>query len=52
MVASISGQLKIVEQLLRLGANVFLKSCNELNSIEWAKRFSKNEIVEIFECYW
>ena len=51
MAASISGYIELVEKLLRLGANIFLKSCNEMCLIEWAKSFSKNEIVELVESY-
>jgi ankyrin repeat protein len=51
MAASISGYIELVEKLLQLGANVLLKSCNEMSLLEWAKSFSKNEIVELIECY-
>ena len=51
MAASISGYIDLVEKLLMLGANVLLKSCNEYSLLEWAKSFSKNEIVELIESY-
>ena len=51
IVASISGYIDLVEKLLQLGANPLLKSCNEMSAIEWAKSFSKNEIVELLESY-
>ena len=49
--AAISGHIDLVEKFLQLGANVLLKSCNEMSSLEWAKSFSKNEIVELIESY-
>jgi ankyrin repeat protein len=51
MAAAISGYLDTVEKLLSLGANIYLKSCNDLTALEWAKRFSKSEITELLECY-
>lgn len=72
MAATISGFLEIVEKLMRLGADLYLKSCNEMtvlgknfsmnffyinffivifSVLEWAKRFTKNEIVDLIECY-
>ena len=51
MAASISGYTDHVEKLLELGANILLKSCNEMSLLEWAKSFSKNEIVELIESY-
>ena len=51
MAATISGFLQIVEKLMRLGADLYLKSCNEMTVMEWAKRFTKNEIVDLIECY-
>ena len=51
MAATISGNLQVVEKLLALGANVYLKACNDLTALEWAKRFAKSEIIELLECY-
>lgn len=51
MSVAISGQLDLVEEVLSLGANCNLKSCNDLMAIDWAKRFSKNEIVELLDCH-
>ena len=51
MAASTSGYLDHVERLIELGANILLKSCNEMNLLEWAKSFSKNEIIELIENY-
>lgn len=49
MTASIFGCLQSVEKLISLGANLYLKSCNDLTALEWSKRFTKNEITELFE---
>lgn len=51
MSASITGQLDLIEELLGLGANCNLKSCNDLMAIDWAKRFTKNDVVELLDCY-
>ena len=47
MSASISGLYPYVEILLKMGANPWKKSCNDLIAIEWAKRFNKNDVVEL-----
>lgn len=51
MSASISGHLETIEKLLSLGANCKLKSCNDFMAVDWAKRFTKAEVVELIECY-
>ena len=51
MAACTSGFIEIVEQVLQLGANLWKKSCNDLIALEWAKRFMKNEVVSLIECY-
>lgn len=51
MAASISGNIDIVEKILSMGANINLKSCNDLMALDWAKRFTKNEIVQLIESY-
>ena len=47
----LSGYTDVIEALLRLGANINIKSCNDLTSLEWAKRFTKNEVVELLESF-
>ena len=51
MAAAISGHFNYVEKLLYLGANIYLKSCNGLTVLDWAKQFTKAEIVELLDCY-
>ena len=51
MSASISGFYSYVEKSLKLGANPWIKSCNHLIAIEWAKRFTKTDVIELLESY-
>jgi hypothetical protein len=51
MVACVSGTVKAVEKLLKLGANVWKMSCDELTALDWSKRFTKTEAAELLECY-
>lgn len=51
MVAAVSDFSIAVEKLIQLGACLQTKSCNQFTALDWAKRFSKNEIVELLECY-
>lgn len=51
MTACTSGFIEVVEQILKLGAKLWKKSCNELSAIEWAKHFMKNDVVCLIECY-
>lgn len=47
--ACVNGLVDVVESLLRLGANVNLRSSNDLTALEWAKRFGKNDIINLLE---
>ncbi|RNA07605.1 putative ATP-dependent RNA helicase YTHDC2 [Brachionus plicatilis] len=49
--AVVNGRIDVVESLLRLGANQNLRSCNQMNAIDWAKRFSQVEILNLLENY-
>lgn len=51
MIASAKGMIQIVERLLCFGANINLKSSNDYTALDWAKRFSKTEVIELLECY-
>lgn len=51
MVAAGRGCLNIVEQLLNLGANLNLKSCNDWTALEWAKNMNQVECAELIEAY-
>ncbi len=51
MAGCVSSSIKTVETLLEMGANPWKMSCNDLTPLDWAKRFSKSEAVELLECY-
>ncbi len=51
MAACSTGYTEFVEELLKIGADLNIKSCNEQTCLDWAKRLSKNEIIELIECY-
>lgn len=51
MVAAGRGCLNTVEQLLNLGANLNLKSCNDWTALEWAKNMKQSECAELIEAY-
>lgn len=49
--AVVNGRIDVVQNLLRMGANLNLISCNQMNAIDWAKRFSQIEILNLLESY-
>ncbi|XP_021344120.1 probable ATP-dependent RNA helicase YTHDC2, partial [Mizuhopecten yessoensis] len=49
MVTTARGMNDEVEQLLNLGANVNLHLPNGWTAIDWAKRFERNDILEMLE---
>jgi ankyrin repeat protein len=51
MIASAKGLIDFVEILLLFRADMHLKSFNGMNAIDWAKRYSRNEVVQLLECY-
>lgn len=51
MAACISSSIETIVRLLKLKSCVWMKSCNDLIPLEWAKRFAKIEVVELLECY-
>lgn len=51
MVAAGRGCLNTVEQLLNLGANLNLMSCNEWTAYDWAKNMNQLECAELIEAY-
>ncbi|XP_061428277.1 3'-5' RNA helicase YTHDC2-like [Lethenteron reissneri] len=51
MVAAGHGFIGIVEQLLRMGANVNVKASNGMNAFDWAKNFNHLEVVELMESF-
>ena len=51
MISSARGMMQVVEKLLCFGASIYLKAANDFTALDWAKRFCKTEIIEIFENY-
>lgn len=51
MVAAGRGLEEEVEQLLHLGANVFLCSANGWNSLDWAVKYEHASISEILQMH-
>lgn len=51
MVAAGRGFLSIIEQLLNMGTNIFLRSSNDWSALEWAQKFEQNEVVELLEAH-
>ncbi|XP_014254890.1 probable ATP-dependent RNA helicase YTHDC2 isoform X2 [Cimex lectularius] len=51
MVAAARGSLETVEQLLCLGANVYVRSSNDYTALDWAKHLSRQEISDTLEAY-
>lgn len=51
MIAAVSTHSDLVERLLGMGSNIYLKSSNDFTALDWAKRFNKFETVELIESY-
>ncbi|ELT93867.1 hypothetical protein CAPTEDRAFT_210086 [Capitella teleta] len=51
MIAAGRGHVKVVEQLLQLGANVNHHASNEWTAFDWARRFQRTDILEILEAH-
>ncbi|XP_067667138.1 3'-5' RNA helicase YTHDC2-like isoform X1 [Haliotis asinina] len=51
MIAAGRGLSVTVEQLLNLGANINVRASNEWTALDWAKKFNRNDIVEMLEAY-
>ncbi len=49
MIAAGRGFFEVVEQLINLGANVHISASNEWTALDWAKKFERNDIVEVLE---
>ena len=52
MAAAANSQIKSCEKLLHLGANIYLKSCNQLNVLDMAKKLNSSvDLIALLECY-
>jgi ankyrin repeat protein len=51
MVAAGRGHLKVVEQLLQLGANVNHHASNEWTAFDWARHFNRADVLELLEAH-
>ena len=51
MIASGRGHIKVVEQLLQLGANVNHHASNEWTAFDWARRFHRADVLELLEAH-
>lgn len=51
MVAAGRGFTGMVAQLLRLGASPLRRASNGWNAIDWARRFHRDEVVELLEAH-
>jgi ankyrin repeat protein len=51
MIASGRGFAPIVEQLLCLGANTNIRASNGWTALDWAKKFDRNDVIELLEAY-
>ena len=51
MIAAGRGVYSAVEQLLSLGANINIRASNEWTALDWARRFERNDIIELLEAH-
>lgn len=51
MVAAARNSLNTVEQLLLLGANVWIKASNDKTALDWANFLNHAESVELIQSY-
>ncbi|XP_011502346.1 PREDICTED: probable ATP-dependent RNA helicase YTHDC2 [Ceratosolen solmsi marchali] len=51
MIAAGHGYLNIIEQLLNIGINVNLRSCNNWTAFDWAKHMNQLECAELIKTY-
>ncbi|XP_064618810.1 3'-5' RNA helicase YTHDC2-like [Lineus longissimus] len=51
MIAAGRGFGQIVEQLLCLGANTNIRASNGWSALDWAKKFDRNDVIELLEAY-
>ncbi|KAL0271676.1 UNVERIFIED_CONTAM: hypothetical protein PYX00_008692 [Menopon gallinae] len=51
MVAAVRNSLNMIEQLLTLGANIWIKASNDLTAIDWANFLNHKEAAELIQSY-
>lgn len=51
MVAAGRGFLGVVEQLLDSGANVAIRSSNDWQAVDWARKYDQQDVVELIEAH-
>ena len=51
MIAAGRGFTDIVEQLLNMGADATKKASNEWTALDWAKKFQREEIIDMLEAH-
>ena len=51
MIAAGRGFSDVVEQLLNMGADAAMKGSNDWTALDWAKKFQRDDIVDILEAH-
>ena len=51
MVSAARNSLNTVEQLLILGANIWVKASNDLTALDWANLMNHKETAELIQSY-
>lgn len=51
MVASARNSLNTIEQLLILGANIWIKASNDMTALDWANHMNHKEAAELIQSY-
>ncbi len=51
MIAAGRGFTDIVKQLLNFGASVHIRASNDWTAIDWARKFERNDIIELLEAH-
>lgn len=51
MTAAARGFTEVVEQLLNLGANVNARASNGWTALDFAKKFSQEDVIELLQAY-
>ena len=51
MIAAGRGFTEVVEQLLNMGADAGIKASNDWTALDWAKKFQRDDIVDMLEAH-
>lgn len=51
MIAAARGFINVVEHLLNLGADASLRTSNNWTALDLAKKFQRNDILELLEAH-